>query len=265
MKTNKDFVASYVAMAPLALAVERSLECRIMSRMSFRHPVLDIGCGEGLFAKILFAEKIDTGIDPNARELERARELGAYDTLIECRGDHIPGADGSYQTVLSNSVLEHIPEVEPVLREAHRLLAPGGFLYITVPTNRFDEYAIVTQVLGLFRLRTLQKRFRAFFNRFWAHHHCYTPQGWAGILEANGFEVVVVRPYDPKYVCLMNDLLVPVSIPAFVTKKLINRWTLIPQLRRVLLAPAIAVLRGMLTNAESCPDGGLVFLAARKR
>ena len=126
MKINTKFLENYATQAPLALAFERVMECRILSRQTFERPILDIGCGEGLFAHVLFTEKIDTGIDPNARELQRAHALGGYHELIECFGDSIPRPDGAYQTVLSNSVVEHIPNLGPVLREAFRLLALEG-------------------------------------------------------------------------------------------------------------------------------------------
>src|SRR5687768_14968956 len=122
MRFKTDFAQAYSTAAPLALAFERIVECGIMRGQAFERPILDIGCGEGLFATMLFAEKIDTGIDPDGRELDRARALGAYRELIQCRGHAIPKPDGTYRTILSNSVLEHIPDLDSVLMEAHRLL-----------------------------------------------------------------------------------------------------------------------------------------------
>ena len=264
MKVNSDFLENYAANAPLALAFERVLECRILSRLPFEHPILDIGCGEGLLAKILFADKIDTGIDPSSRELERARELDTYAELIECYGNAIPKPDGLYRTVISNSVVEHIPDFQPVLREAHRLLAPGGCLYLTVPSDKFDQYTWISQGLSLIGLMSLQRRFRAFYNQFWAHYHFYAPEQWAKMVEACGFQVVDLHAYGPKRACLMNDFLVPFSLPELVTKRLFNRWTLFPRLRRVLLAPMLAIAGLILNGAERCELGGLVFLAARK-
>ena len=264
MKINTKFLENYATQAPLALAFERVMECRILSRQTFERPILDIGCGEGLFAHVLFTEKIDTGIDPNARELQRAHALGGYHELIECFGDSIPRSDGAYQTVLSNSVVEHIPNLGPVLREAFRLLAPGGRLYLTVPSDRFDEYSLISQVLGLCRLTGLQRRFRAFYNRFWAHYHFYTPARWTEIVKSCGFEVVEVHSYGPKQVCLMDDMLTPFGIVARFTNSIFNRWTLVPRLRRVLLAPMLAFVRVALDGADKCEAGGLVFIAARK-
>jgi SAM-dependent methyltransferase len=261
---NRDIVPSYVANAPLALVFERLMECRILSAQSFERPVLDIGCGEGLFAKMLFAERIDTGIDPNTRELDRARELDAYDELIECRGDAIPKPDASYRTIFSNSVVEHIPDLEPVLREAYRLLAPGGRMYLTVPSNHFDEYTWISQFLGAFRLEGLRQRFKSFFNRFWVHYHYYTPQRWAELASQAGFRVAAVHTYGPKRVCLMNDALVPFSLTELITKKATNRWTLFPRVRRVVLAPVVWAGLRVLRGAERCEHGGLVFLSLEK-
>lgn len=92
---------------------------------------MDIGCGEGLFAKNVFAEKIDTGVDLYSRELDRARELDAYEELIQTKGNAIGKPSGSYKTVFSNSVPEHIPDIEPVFGEVYRLLAPRGKFYVT--------------------------------------------------------------------------------------------------------------------------------------
>jgi len=50
---------------------------------------------------------------------------------------------GSVQTVLSNSVLEHIPHVDGALHAIARLLRPGGWLVATMPTE-----GVVATVVG---------------------------------------------------------------------------------------------------------------------
>ena len=64
---SDQFVSKYISKAPLALALERSFECHILSQNTYEHPILDLGCGDGIFASILFKDKIDVGIDPNKR------------------------------------------------------------------------------------------------------------------------------------------------------------------------------------------------------
>lgn len=260
MKFNEKILEGYLSLAPVPLAFERFLEARIYQRHSFRRPILDIGCGEGLFAKVVFGEKIDTGIDPNPRELDRARVLEAYEELIECTGDAIGKPDGHYNTIFSNSVLEHIPDVGPVLREAHRLLAHGGKFYVTVPSNRFDEYSVVNQTLCAVGLRGLADKYRSFFNRFWRHYHCYTPEGWSTLAQQTGFTVTEIHTYGTKRICLLNDFLVPFSLVSFVMKKLTNRWVLFPGLRRLVMMPVAMAGHRVLEGGDTAREGGLVFM-----
>jgi SAM-dependent methyltransferase len=264
MTFNEHILERYLSVAPVPLAFERMLEAQIYQRHSFRRPILDIGCGEGLFANVVFSEKIDTGVDPNPHELERARELGAYEELIECSGDAIDKPDGYYNTVYSNSVLEHIPDIEPVFREVYRLLARGGKFYVTVPSHRFDEYSVVYQTLRAAGLHGPADRYRLFFNRFWRHYHCYSPDRWGAMAQRTGFAVTKIHTYGTKGICLLNDFLAPFSLISFVTKKLTNRWVLFPGLRRVVMRPVAMLGHRVLKGGDIAEDGGLVFMELTK-
>lgn len=264
LKFNTDLLGAYVARAPLALAFERVLECRIYTRQLFERPVLDIGCGDGLHAKVLFAEKIDTGIDPDERELQRAHKLNVYAELIVCRGDCIPKPDGAYRTIFANSVLEHIPNLAPVLKEAHRVLASGGRFYFTVPSPDFERFTVINLTLEALGLTAQSLRFRKFFNAFWAHHHAYSAQHWVELCRDAGFEVVETYTFAPKRTCLLNTVLTPFALPAKLTKPVADRWTLLPGLRRVLLAPVASFALPILRGGERAADGGLVFVSLRK-
>lgn len=262
--TNPSPLLDYLSLAPLPLAFERTLEAQIFADLQFDRPVLDIGCGEGLFAKVVFEEPVDTGVDPNSRELERARDLGSHEELIECFGHEIPKPDGAYNTIFSNSVLEHIPDLDPVLREAHRLLAPGGRMYLTVPSDKFEHYAVGGRVLDGLGWAKMSQRYRESYNSFWRHYHCHSPEEWADVARRGGFEVVDRYTYNPRGICLINDLLVPLSAPGLAIKKITNRWTLVPALRRVYTYPIYLAMRNLLERGTRAKDGGLVFLSLRK-
>lgn len=265
MKFKNDFFRAYLNEAPLPLAIERTLECEILSREQFPGPVLDIGCGEGMFAHVLFDGQVDVGIDPNTRELERAREYGAYKELICCLGDAIPKESCSFNTILSNSVLEHILEIEPVIVEAHRLLAPGGRFYATVPTHLFDRFSVGFQVLSGLGLESLALSYCRFFNGFWRHYHFHTPENWEALFKKCGFEVEATQQYCSKSVGLLDDALAPLALCSFIAKKTLNRWFFFPLLRRVTLAPLLAGLFLPLTkNAPALKEGGIVFFRLRK-
>jgi SAM-dependent methyltransferase len=264
MNFNPNIVAKYLGETPIPLALERALEGEIYKTLPFIRPILDLGCGEGLFAKIVFAEKIDTGIDPNPKELKRAEDLGGYHELICCWGESIPRPDQSYATIFSNSVMEHIPDIHPVFREVYRLLKFDGAFYMTVPSDLFEQYTIGYQLLNFIGLNDCAKNYKAFFNRFWRHYHAYSLADWAKQAEKNGFVVKEIFSYDGKRLCLINDLLAPFAIVSFCLKKITNRWSLLPRIRYLALSPLAMLLKPWLQKNQRLKDGGLVFMRLTK-
>jgi SAM-dependent methyltransferase len=256
--------SKYIAATPLALALERALECLLLSRQKLNAPVLDIGCGDGLFASILFADKIDTGIDLNPAELACAAKTGAYNELICCSGSKIPKSSGTYQTVFSNSVLEHIPDVAPVLREAHRLLQPGGSFVFTVPTDQFEQNSVIFRVLKSLRLSGSADRFRKWYNRFWRHFHAYNPRQWQQLTTDAGFEVEEMVRYNSPGMTTRNDCLTPVAVLSSILKRWTGRWVLWPRLRRVFFAGLGPKIQRNLLRSGVTADGTLLLVRARK-
>ena len=87
--------------------------------------VLDAGCGEGVIVDEYAARLAITGVDANYAS-ERVTQ-GSLDAL--------PFPDGSFQYALCLDVLEHLTyEQQPrALAELHRVLAPGGELFVSIP------------------------------------------------------------------------------------------------------------------------------------
>jgi hypothetical protein len=133
-----------------------------------------------------------------------------------------------------------------------------------VPTDQFDRYAVLYRVLGGLRLGGPAERFRRYYDRFWHHYHFYRPAEWAALLEASGLRVLEVVEYDGAARCAAHDALVPFALPAFVAKKVFDRYVLFPRLR----AAVIRMIRGLLpadrTERLDSGRGGLVFLRAVK-
>lgn len=101
--------------------------------------ILDFGCGAGI--DTLFAAKIigDTGkvigIDIVQEMLDRAKEnrdiLGLTNMEFKLfQGDNLEFADEYFDTIISNSVINLVPEKETILKEFYRCLKPGGKLLL---------------------------------------------------------------------------------------------------------------------------------------
>src|SRR5690349_4219027 len=122
-------------------ALLRSIESRFMASVPLQHPVLDVGCGDGHFASVTFTEPIDVGLDPWERDLRECALYRpvVYRNLVLASATEMPFADESFQTVVSNSVLEHIPDVEMTVREISRVLKPGGEFAMTTPSEYYPQ------------------------------------------------------------------------------------------------------------------------------
>jgi 2-polyprenyl-6-hydroxyphenyl methylase/3-demethylubiquinone-9 3-methyltransferase len=100
--------------------------------------LLDVGCGGGLLAEEFARLGCQvTGIDPSELSLQTAREhahqQGLSITYQTGRGEQLPFADASFELVTCCDVLEHVDDVQQVIREIARVLKPGGlFFYDTI-------------------------------------------------------------------------------------------------------------------------------------
>lgn len=114
--------------------------------------VLDVGCGEGwLVRELAVLGARVTGIEISEGQLADARAADAGPTgsrYLVGRAESIPLADASLDLVVFRASLHHVPigQMLPALREAGRVLRPGGFVYAAEPLASGDFYALVSIV-----------------------------------------------------------------------------------------------------------------------
>jgi SAM-dependent methyltransferase len=265
--SRKNYLLSYIEKAPIPLAIERYYECEIFLRQKIKRPILDIGCGDGLFASVFFDDQVDLGIDPDIKEIERAKGENIYYDLKNCYASDIPRSDKSFMTIFSNSVLEHIEHLNPVLTEIHRLLDDNGHVYVTVPTNYFDKYSISYRFLSLFN-KSLGEKFKKFFNDFWRHHHYYDVDGWMKLFEEHNLKTVMYRTYGSSRSCHINNILNIFSAPSTLTRKFYHRWFLFPRFRKKISPVLARIISGFVVKDEmskKIEQGGLVFFYLQKK
>jgi ubiquinone/menaquinone biosynthesis C-methylase UbiE len=150
---------------------------------------LDLGCGDGLLTSLLISicgQRPLIGLDPDDNEIRLARATALYRDLLTADGDSIPLPDSSVDWVLSNSVLEHIEDVGPVLREVSRVLRPRGEFVLTVPSPVFHELLRGPRLSGSARRR---KAYLANLDRRVAHRFYWDEDRWGSELSKAGLQL----------------------------------------------------------------------------
>lgn len=197
MKIDRNLLSEFVARYPAqpATAFWRGIEIDVLAQAEIPDGLgLDLGCGDGILTDILF-ERMGrkprlVGIDPDPLETAAARKYDFYERIHTVPGDAIPEADATFDYVISNSVLEHIPDLEPVIREVGRVLKPGGRFYYTVPCPGFHDNLLGSIVPGADRgayLARLDKRL--------AHFNYLTREDWQNLCGRHGMTVDHVTGY----------------------------------------------------------------------
>ena len=170
--------------------------------------VLDAGCGTGAVARALAQRprvREVVGLDPSPIFVEKAREYakgmpGLSFRVGDARAIEYP--DASFDLVVFHTVLCHVPEPERALREAHRVLRPGGWLAI------FDgDYT--TASVAIRALDPLQSTVDAMIANF--VHNPWLTRRLKKTLETIGFAVSSLRSHgylqteEPAYMLTLVD------------------------------------------------------------
>ncbi|GMU93854.1 MAG: hypothetical protein AMXMBFR4_29120 [Candidatus Hydrogenedentota bacterium] len=195
--------------------------------------VIDLGCGEGNsvdFFRALAPHAKWVGVDiADSSEVALRKRADAEFRTYD--GIHIPAEDSSVDLVFCRQVFEHVRHPEPLLRQVHRVLRPGGHLVLSAS---FLEPFHSRSIFG------------------------YTPYGFHLLLETAGLDLVELRPGVDGLTLMIRRLL---GCPRFM-----DRWiTGESPVNRII--SAYARLRGWPhrhTNRKKLLICGHFCLSARK-
>jgi len=110
-----------------------------LGRLAYGERVLDLGSGAGtdslVAAQMVGESGRVTGIDMTPEMLAKSRaaaiEMGATNvSFVETEAERLPFPDATFDVVVSNGVIDLIPDKDVVFAELFRVLGPGGRLQI---------------------------------------------------------------------------------------------------------------------------------------
>lgn len=250
----REFLAAYLRQAPLFAALVRGVECALLREAApLDHPLLDLGAGDGLFASLAFSHPPDCGVDLAPHVLFEARARRAHRHLVAADATRLPFPPAAFATVVSNSVFEHIPDLDAALAECHRVLAPRGRLLLTAPSHDFGRMLLGSRVAA---------GYARWFNGHSRHFHTLSLEQWHSRLARHGFRVNHGFYYLSPRALRVFDAAHYLSAWRWLCRRLTGRWTL--SSRPWLNAFWERWLAPLTERAWPAPQGPYLYLDANR-
>lgn len=182
-----------------SMSIWRSWELAAYRRYALPEPILDVGCGDGLYFKLVWPSVQNVhGVDINPESVMAAKSSGVYRSAHTCSALEMPFESASFSSVFANCSLEHMDDLPGVLQSIARVLKPGGYFLCSVVTDKFIEWSSLPQLAETMGDSKNAIRIR---DEYLSYHHLVTalpPEGWIAELEEAGFMVEDHIPILPE-------------------------------------------------------------------
>jgi SAM-dependent methyltransferase len=178
-------------------------------------------------------------------------------------GDQLPFPNGYFSSAFSNSVLEHIPDIDAVLVEMNRVLKTGSLFLFCVPNHNFLKNLSVSNFFDRVGLRGLGNLYRRFFDRISRHHHCDSPEVWQSRLEQAGFKIERFWHYFSPRALHILEWGHYFGLPSWILRMTIGKWNLVRADWNFVITRA--VVQPAWDETPEQPLGSYTFYIVRKK
>lgn len=262
---SKAYFEEYLNVAPFSLALWRSLEARELARVKrqykYRRPILDLGCGFGEFAGVFFDSRIEVGVDISPTDLIQAAKGKKYQNLFAEDARKLSLPSQSFSTVISISVLEHIPKVHLAIAEVSRVVKKNGYFIATIPLDQFYTHLFYPTFLEKIGLSSLAHQYYRAVNKAFKHVNLWPEKKWLTLIQKTGFEIVESKVFISKRATRVFDLFLLTALPSQIGRWLFGTrsiWGL--KWKKELLKPWYRRL-----TQDTSQTGCNVIIVARKK
>src|SRR6187402_1067127 len=253
----------YFPHTPAALCIKECARLSVMRRYPCPGPVLDVGCGDGLFARMAFDDVDVWGIDIDAAEGRWAAASKAYTQVILGDVTQVTLPEAFFATCVANCSLEHVPRIDLALKNILRSLRPGGLAYLFVPAAGWARHLTSARVLTELGATALGARIESSIDHVFKHHHLYDEQGWRRVVEQSGLEVVEAVPVLSTASTVAFEAFLLPSLAGLLNKRLTTRWTNFPSARKLFARPVYEAIRAIMDRSDPSPTGEFLLVARR--
>src|SRR5258706_1680420 len=161
----------YFPYTPAALCVKECARLSALRHHACPPPILDVGCGDGLFASVAFEGAEVWGIDIGAREGRWAVASRAYSQVVLADVTRATLPERFFETCVANCSLEHVPRIDLAMQNILRSLKPGGRVLMFVPNERWAEQLLSYRLLSAIGATGLAETLKNGIDTFFRHEH----------------------------------------------------------------------------------------------
>lgn len=256
---GKHYLKDFLKIAPLSHAIWRSVEALVFKQVQFSKPILDIGCGFGEFAGVVF-DQLEMGIDINEKELKQALKGKKYRKVLWADARKLPFKANTFSTVVSVSVLEHIKNTEEAIVEINRILKKGGVFAFTVPTTSMYKHMLIPKICRLIRLEVLGKIYFREHAKIFKHQALYPADWWAKKLKKANFKIISQQGTISPTALKISEIFLPLAAPSQLWKLLSGRRLIISAGIRSKVLP---IFFAKFISVDQDSDINVFFLAKK--
>ena len=168
--------------------------------------ILDLGCGEGTRLGLIEGDgKNLTGIDVSLTAIRKAGAKYKNINFVSGNIEKLPFPAASFDLVYSAFVFEHLDTPEVVIKEAVRVLKPGGNLLIIAP-----NYGAPNRASPPFKESRTNKLLKGFINDFFLNNS--KSLGWKKVIpiaNKDTYEMdwdTTIEPYLGSFIPFIKNL-----------------------------------------------------------
>jgi len=262
---TQDLLWQNISELPYFRGFLRSIEGKYFREIDLNGKILDLGCGDGHFTTKTLPGLNVRGIDTAFSSLQSAKGLNYFSGLICSTGDNLPFQGSFFENIISNSVLEHIPDVDAVIHEAARVLKKGGKLIISVPNSNFTKNLSISMFFERLGLKRFADNYRRLFNWISRHHHPDPEEVWLDRIRDQGFNIKNKWNYFPPEYLKILEWGHFFGLPTWINNKIFGRWILYPSTTNFLLNRIYFWLYPYFFGESKSANGAYTFIIAEKQ
>ncbi|MBU3922742.1 methyltransferase domain-containing protein, partial [Patescibacteria group bacterium] len=253
-------------------SVSKSLEVGFFELCDLKSPILEIAVGDGYLSSLIFKDKkcfLDVGGDMIYETILSAKKYSHIKKLVIFDAESLPFLDESFNTVVMNNLIHHLPSRKKALNEVERVLRPGGQFIFIDNLSGWINYTFDSRLLRFLHLGFIAKKLETFKLRLFAQKLLTSSEYWNDLVSGSQMEVLINKDFMSKRAMTISSIFEYLNLlqgqPTRESMKLLLK---INFLRKFIDKRINNIIRYLIINESELikkGDGAFLFVVLKKK